>query len=58
MAAEWLRQRFAAPPEWEPELVDQTIPDIAMTAASVLIPLIQRPEGLSLLHAAPATVAK
>jgi 8-oxo-dGTP pyrophosphatase MutT (NUDIX family) len=49
MAAEWLRQRFAAPPEWEPELVDQTIPDIAMTAASVLIPLIQRPEGLSLL---------
>src|SRR5690242_9295244 len=48
---EWLRQRFAAPPDWQPEQ-----PELAlfargptMTAASVLIPLVQRAHGLSML---------
>ena len=50
MLEDWLRQRFAAPPEWKPETADESLsarPD--MTAASVLVPLVQRPAGLHLL---------
>lgn len=50
MLEDWLRQRFAAPPEWKPETADESLfarPD--MTAASVLVPLVQRPDGLHLL---------
>ncbi len=50
LAADWLRARFAAPPEWQPELVDESLlKNTRMTAASVLIPLVQRPEGLTML---------
>ncbi|MFL6659522.1 MAG: CoA pyrophosphatase [Massilia sp.] len=50
LAANWLRARFAAPPEWQPELVDESLlKNTRMTAASVLIPLVQRPEGLTML---------
>ncbi|NRR31006.1 CoA pyrophosphatase [Oxalobacteraceae bacterium] len=47
---DWLRARFAAPPAWQPELTEEALrarPD--PTAAAVLIPLVLRPEGLSLL---------
>lgn len=47
---DWLRARFAAPPAWHPETTEEALrarPD--PTAAAVLIPLVQRPEGLSLL---------
>ncbi|RJG20587.1 CoA pyrophosphatase [Massilia cavernae] len=50
MVAEWLRQRFANPPTWEPEASEMAwLARPKITAASVLIPLVQRPEGLSLL---------
>jgi 8-oxo-dGTP pyrophosphatase MutT (NUDIX family) len=48
---DWLRRRFAEPPEWEPEHPELAVfalgPD--MTAASVLIPLVQREHGLTML---------
>ncbi len=48
--AGWLRARFAAPPEWQPEPVDQAqLRHPRATPASVLIALVLRPEGLSLL---------
>lgn len=50
MTAAWLRARFAAPPAWEPELVDETVfTRRAITAASVLIPLVEREDGLAML---------
>lgn len=51
LAADWLRSRFAAPPEgWEPERFDEALARRAsMTAAAVLIPLVLRDEGLHLL---------
>jgi 8-oxo-dGTP pyrophosphatase MutT (NUDIX family) len=51
MVVEWLRERFAHPPQWEPEaLVEASFakrPE--MTAASVLIPLVLREGGLTML---------
>lgn len=50
LMADWLRARFARPPAWEPELVDEAFmlrKDV--TAASVLIPLVLRAHGLSML---------
>jgi 8-oxo-dGTP pyrophosphatase MutT (NUDIX family) len=50
LLASWLRTRFAAPVDWHPEAVEAPLlrrPE--MTAASVLIALVERPEGLSLL---------
>ncbi len=48
---EWLRARFAQPPPWDPELSDESRynrrPD--PTPASVLIPLVVREAGLSML---------
>jgi 8-oxo-dGTP pyrophosphatase MutT (NUDIX family) len=50
LAAAWLRARFANPPAWEPEALEEAFLRRAnITAASVLIPLVQRPEGLSML---------
>nr|WP_229259661.1 CoA pyrophosphatase [Duganella aceris] len=49
----WLRQRFAGPaPLWAAERRERVLPereDRAPTPASVLVPLIQRPHGLTLL---------
>ncbi len=45
-----LRRRFEAPPPWEPELrVEPPFTDRAPAAAAVLVPLVQRPAGLSVL---------
>ena len=50
--ADWLRERFAAPPDWTPLLTGDGLsfhkPE-ALRAASVLVPVIVRSEGLSVL---------
>ncbi|MET3130852.1 8-oxo-dGTP pyrophosphatase MutT (NUDIX family) [Oxalobacteraceae bacterium GrIS 1.11] len=46
----WLRQRFAAPPHWQPEVVDESGARHAQaTRASVLVPLVLREDGLTIL---------
>ena len=48
--AAWLRARLAHPSRWEPELPDdlrQRFPDLRR--AAVLLPIVQRPEGLTML---------
>jgi 8-oxo-dGTP pyrophosphatase MutT (NUDIX family) len=47
----WLRQRFAAPPSWQPEHEGdgRFLFDRAPAPASVLVPLVQRDAGLSVL---------
>jgi 8-oxo-dGTP pyrophosphatase MutT (NUDIX family) len=50
LRAAWLRERFAAPPEWLPETSDES--RAARTnpvPASVLVPLVQREGGLTVL---------
>lgn len=49
--AGWLRRRFAAPPPaWEPEAADTVfVKRAVMTPASVLVPLVTRPQGLTIL---------
>ena len=50
LAAAWLRARFANPPDWLPEATDESyLAQPQLTAASVLMPLVLRPEGLSML---------
>ena len=50
LSVDWLRQHFAAPPPWQPEVLDESIGRRpVMIAASVLIPLVARPEGLTML---------
>ena len=53
LAPAWLRRRFAEPPHWWPETTDELhvlrASGKAATPASVLIPLVQRPHGLTLL---------
>lgn len=50
LAPGWLRQRFSSHPEWSPELSDESLRARAEpTAASVLVPLVQRDAGLTLL---------
>ncbi|MDO5625319.1 MAG: CoA pyrophosphatase [Pseudomonadota bacterium] len=45
-----LRQRFGAPPAWQPELRrEPRFADRPPAAAAVLMPLVQRPAGLSVL---------
>ena len=51
LAPEWLRRRFAEPPEWTPEPSE---PPLGLhrgepTPASVLVPLVLREDGLYLL---------
>ena len=50
LSVDWLRQHFAAPPPWQPELLDESIGRRpVMIAASVLIPLVARADGLTML---------
>jgi 8-oxo-dGTP pyrophosphatase MutT (NUDIX family) len=51
LEAGWLRARFAAPPEWHPEKSDESLYSrrAEPTPASVLIPLVLREAGLSML---------
>lgn len=54
LAPGWLRARFAAPPDWRPETADEsrTLQGNAApktTPASVLIPLVLREAGVSVL---------
>jgi 8-oxo-dGTP pyrophosphatase MutT (NUDIX family) len=52
LAPQALRERFAAPPEWAPEFAGdgvQLAPLRGPVPAAVLLPLVQRPEGLQLL---------
>ncbi|MCG2585668.1 CoA pyrophosphatase [Massilia sp. TS11] len=52
LAPDWLRQRFAAPPPvWTPETQDQAwfARPGTPTPAAVLVPLVQRPDGLAVL---------
>lgn len=47
---DWLRGHFAAPPEWKPEALDESVGRRpVMIPAAVLIPLVARPGGLTLL---------
>ncbi len=51
LAAEALRQRFAAPPSWSPETSGdgRLFEGRERAAASVLVPLVARPGGLTVL---------
>jgi 8-oxo-dGTP pyrophosphatase MutT (NUDIX family) len=50
LQADWLRQHFAEPPPWKPEAGDEAlVRHLELRRASVLIPLVVRPEGLMLL---------
>lgn len=52
LVADWLRARFANPPEWTPEITDEQLlrpKNAASTAASVLLPLVAREAGLTVL---------
>ncbi|MES2742157.1 MAG: CoA pyrophosphatase [Pseudomonadota bacterium] len=48
LSAHWLRQRFAAPPDWLAEAGERE-PFAPAVAASVLLPLVRREGGLTLL---------
>lgn len=48
--AAWLRRRLAHPPLWEPELPeDMRLRFPVLRRAAVLIPIVRRPEGLTVL---------
>lgn len=50
LTVEWLRSHFAAPPEWQPEALDESVGRRpVMIPAAVLIPLVARPGGLTML---------
>jgi 8-oxo-dGTP pyrophosphatase MutT (NUDIX family) len=50
LTAPWLRARFANPPEWQPEAASEALARRpGLKPAAVLIPLVQRPEGLTML---------
>jgi 8-oxo-dGTP pyrophosphatase MutT (NUDIX family) len=50
LTAAWLRSHFAAPPIWQPEALDESVGRRpVMIPAAVLIPLVDRPEGLTML---------
>ena len=50
LTAAAVRARFAAPPAWQPESLDEALwRRPVMTPASVLLALVDRPEGLTLL---------
>jgi 8-oxo-dGTP pyrophosphatase MutT (NUDIX family) len=52
LQANWLRERFARPVEWQPEFTDEhRFLDTAqrLTPASVLVPIIVHPDHMSLL---------
>ncbi len=48
----WLRERFASPPQWSPEHFEEPLMRSGLaepTPASVLMPLVAREQGLTLL---------
>jgi 8-oxo-dGTP pyrophosphatase MutT (NUDIX family) len=48
--AAWLRERLAHPKAWEPELPEDLLFRIGkLRRAAVLVPIVQRPEGLTVL---------
>jgi len=52
LASDWIRSRFANPPEWQPEVRNEKRLHTAFdppTPASVLIPIVVRERGLSML---------
>lgn len=50
LQAKALRQRFRSPPAWFPEIkIERSLPGRLLTASSVLIPLVQRDNGLTVL---------
>jgi 8-oxo-dGTP pyrophosphatase MutT (NUDIX family) len=51
LTPDWLRGRFAAPPSWHPDVPESSLmPQRAvLVRASVLVPLILRNDGISLL---------
>jgi 8-oxo-dGTP pyrophosphatase MutT (NUDIX family) len=50
LLADWLRARFASPAAWEPEPAETAfMRRDSITAAAVLIALVERDEGLSML---------
>jgi 8-oxo-dGTP pyrophosphatase MutT (NUDIX family) len=52
LSVERLRERFASPPRWTPETIEERllrVRDGNPTPASVLMPLVQREHGLTLL---------
>jgi 8-oxo-dGTP pyrophosphatase MutT (NUDIX family) len=50
LSPQWLRARFAVPPIWTPETAQEVLtPRPRPTPASVLVPLVQREHGLTLL---------
>jgi 8-oxo-dGTP pyrophosphatase MutT (NUDIX family) len=50
LTPQWLRRRFAEPPDWLPEVADESrTPVPRPTRASVLVPLVQRAAGLTIL---------
>jgi 8-oxo-dGTP pyrophosphatase MutT (NUDIX family) len=50
LRADWLRARFADMPPWEPELPEDLRERFPrLTPAAVLVPLVQRPAGLTVL---------
>ncbi|WP_025917857.1 CoA pyrophosphatase [Herminiimonas sp. CN] len=52
LVAQWLRQRFAKPPVWQPEITDEhnlLLQKLPLRPASVLIPLVAREDGMTLL---------
>ncbi len=52
LTVSWLRARFAAPPPWTPEPTDEHLLSASagtLTLASVLMPIVVREQGLTLL---------
>jgi 8-oxo-dGTP pyrophosphatase MutT (NUDIX family) len=51
LTAEWLRARFAAPPQWQPEAPDESRGRAypVLKRAAVLVPIVRRPGGLTML---------
>ncbi len=50
LTPDWLRQRLAAQPDWQPEITQDFLSARAVPVrAAVLIPLVQRPQGLTIL---------
>lgn len=51
LAPDWLRTRFAQPPDWMPEAADEALMSrkAEPTPASVLVPLVVRDDGLTVL---------
>lgn len=52
LTSDWLRQRFTVPGVWAPEFTDEhrlRLNEKQMTPASVLLPIVRRAQGLTLL---------